>query len=372
MRVQLDRLPQPQRLHPPQPQLYLRGAVLTQLRPRQVDQPRPQAAEDQGKGLVAAGGPRPGQRVRQQYHRRAAGSRRIVLHLALVDDPGGWDSPRSTTSRGGLLRRTGGAASGSPTSCSPRPLPAAGCSRSCRATIRRVRRQRPPRGPGPVAASSPPAAPSGDGAEMGRCQRTPRRQSPRRRPPAGRALGPRGPVSIFAGTGSPATRIDPIEDFVANNPRGHCEYFAAALALMLRSQGIPARVVLGYRCDEWNGPGKCYQVRQSDAHAWVEAYLAAGDIPPEMRWGNDDERLGGRGMAPARRHAAVGRNRRPLRPGQGPAGLQLDRFPLGRLRHGNGSAAPGGGRLSPAGCHNPSDGPQSVQCRRGGATNCTD
>lgn len=67
--------------------------------------------------------------------------------------------------------------------------------------------------------------------------------------------------------------IDAVEDFVSNNPRGHCEYFATALALMLRSQGIPSRVVLGYRCDEWNDVGEYYQVRQLHAHAWVEAYL---------------------------------------------------------------------------------------------------
>ncbi len=84
--------------------------------------------------------------------------------------------------------------------------------------------------------------------------------------------------------------LDPIEDFVSKNPRGHCEYFATALALMLRSQGIPARVVLGYRCEEWNNLGKFYQVRQSDAHAWVEAYLAPRYIPQALRWGNDDHR----------------------------------------------------------------------------------
>ena len=48
------------------------------------------------------------------------------------------------------------------------------------------------------------------------------------------------------------TSMDAIEDFVSNHRRGHCEYFATALALMLRSQGIPSRVVLGYRCDEWH------------------------------------------------------------------------------------------------------------------------
>ncbi len=87
--------------------------------------------------------------------------------------------------------------------------------------------------------------------------------------------------------------LDPIEDFMVNNPRGHCEYFATALVLMLRSQGIPARLVLGYKCDEWNNLGKFYQVRQSDAHAWVEAYLAPGDIPPELVSPRDDRRMAG-------------------------------------------------------------------------------
>ena len=76
---------------------------------------------------------------------------------------------------------------------------------------------------------------------------------------------------------------DPIEDFVSNNPRGHCEYFATALAMMLRSQGIPSRVILGYRCDEWDPRGQCFQVRQLHAHAWVEAFLDPQQIPESLR-----------------------------------------------------------------------------------------
>ena len=67
--------------------------------------------------------------------------------------------------------------------------------------------------------------------------------------------------------------MDPIEDFVTNHRAGHCEYFATALTLMLRSQHIPARMVVGYRTDEWNEIGQCYQVRQLHAHTWVECYL---------------------------------------------------------------------------------------------------
>jgi len=73
--------------------------------------------------------------------------------------------------------------------------------------------------------------------------------------------------------------VDPVEDFVASNPQGHCEYFATALALMLRSQGIPSRVVAGFRCDEFNELGEYYQVRQYHAHSWVEAYLRLEDLP---------------------------------------------------------------------------------------------
>ncbi|MGO9110562.1 MAG: DUF3488 and DUF4129 domain-containing transglutaminase family protein [Thermoguttaceae bacterium] len=79
------------------------------------------------------------------------------------------------------------------------------------------------------------------------------------------------------------TSIDAIEDFVSNNPRGHCEYFATALTMMLRSLGIPSRVVLGYRCDEWHEDQQCYQVRQLHAHAWVEAFLDHEQIPEELR-----------------------------------------------------------------------------------------
>lgn len=88
---------------------------------------------------------------------------------------------------------------------------------------------------------------------------------------------------------APQTRdgsIDPIEDFVSGNPRGHCEYFATALALMLRSQGIPSRVVLGFRCDEWNEVGQFHQVRQLHAHAWVEAFLAPKQLPEDLRQSN--------------------------------------------------------------------------------------
>lgn len=84
-------------------------------------------------------------------------------------------------------------------------------------------------------------------------------------------------------------QLDPIEDFIANNPRGHCEYFATALTLMLRSQGIPARMIVGYRTGQWNDLGGFFQVRQLHAHTWVEAYLGPEDLPPGLRQAGQPE-----------------------------------------------------------------------------------
>ena len=76
-------------------------------------------------------------------------------------------------------------------------------------------------------------------------------------------------------------KLDPLEDFVVEHPSGHCEFFAGALALMLRSQGIPSRVAIGFRASEWNDVGQYYQVRQDNAHSWVEAYLTPLDPLPD-------------------------------------------------------------------------------------------
>jgi len=71
----------------------------------------------------------------------------------------------------------------------------------------------------------------------------------------------------------PVPGLDPIEQFVRIDQRGHCQFFASALAMMLRSQGIPARVVAGYHTDEYNDIAKHYIARQLHAHAWVEALI---------------------------------------------------------------------------------------------------
>jgi transglutaminase-like putative cysteine protease len=68
----------------------------------------------------------------------------------------------------------------------------------------------------------------------------------------------------------------PLDEFIFNYRRGNCEYFASALAVMLRSAGIPSRVIGGYRGGYYNNAGKYYLVLQRNAHVWVEAYDAGG------------------------------------------------------------------------------------------------
>jgi hypothetical protein len=79
------------------------------------------------------------------------------------------------------------------------------------------------------------------------------------------------------------SKVDPIEDFFANHRSGHCELFASALTLMLRSQGIPARIILGFYGGEYNQLTSCYMVRGRQAHAWVEAYIPPKDCSEQMR-----------------------------------------------------------------------------------------
>jgi transglutaminase-like putative cysteine protease len=77
--------------------------------------------------------------------------------------------------------------------------------------------------------------------------------------------------------------LDPVMDFLVNVKQGHCNRFSTALALMLRSQGIPARVVKGYRGAEPQHEGT-YRVRKSFAHSWVEALVPRPREPGELDW----------------------------------------------------------------------------------------
>ena len=67
---------------------------------------------------------------------------------------------------------------------------------------------------------------------------------------------------------------DGIDDFLFRSKRGFCEHYAAAFVVLMRAAGIPARVVGGYQGGEFNPLDGYLVVRQSDAHAWAEVWLA--------------------------------------------------------------------------------------------------
>jgi protein-glutamine gamma-glutamyltransferase len=71
---------------------------------------------------------------------------------------------------------------------------------------------------------------------------------------------------------------DPLLYFLNVGKKGHCEYFASAMAALARSLNIPARVVAGYRVQEYNILAGYHVVRERDAHAWVEAWV------PDQGW----------------------------------------------------------------------------------------
>jgi len=66
---------------------------------------------------------------------------------------------------------------------------------------------------------------------------------------------------------------DPIADFLFHRRKGHCEYFASSMAVLLRTIGIPSRIITGFRGAQFNQVNSTYIVRARDAHSWVEAYI---------------------------------------------------------------------------------------------------
>jgi len=71
---------------------------------------------------------------------------------------------------------------------------------------------------------------------------------------------------------------EPLADFLFNVREGHCEYFATAMAMMLRTQGIATRMVTGFNGGEYNDAADVTVVRQRNAHAWVEVYFPGEDV----------------------------------------------------------------------------------------------
>ncbi len=76
-----------------------------------------------------------------------------------------------------------------------------------------------------------------------------------------------------------ASGEEPLADFLFNVREGHCEYFATAMVMMLRTQGIAARIVNGFQHGEYNETADVFVVKQKDAHSWVEVYF-----PKEKAW----------------------------------------------------------------------------------------
>ena len=98
--------------------------------------------------------------------------------------------------------------------------------------------------------------------------------------------------------------LDPVMDFLVNVRQGHCERYATALALMLRSVGIPSRIVKGYHGAEHEGEG-VYVVRHNEAHAWVEILVPrSGATPDDFDWLTLDPTPADAALAPARFSAA--------------------------------------------------------------------
>jgi transglutaminase-like putative cysteine protease len=72
----------------------------------------------------------------------------------------------------------------------------------------------------------------------------------------------------------PPLGAQPVDEFLFETREGFCEHYASAFTVMMRAAGIPARVVTGYQGGELNTLASYYIIRQSDAHAWTEVWLA--------------------------------------------------------------------------------------------------
>ena len=67
---------------------------------------------------------------------------------------------------------------------------------------------------------------------------------------------------------------NPIDEFLFKSKRGFCEHYATSFVYLMRASGVPARIVTGYQGGDYNPNGNYFIIRQSDAHAWAEVWLA--------------------------------------------------------------------------------------------------
>ncbi len=77
----------------------------------------------------------------------------------------------------------------------------------------------------------------------------------------------------------PQNMDQPVESFLFTDKQGTCEYFASAMAVLLRAEKIPSRIVNGFLMRDWNDKGKYFVVRAKDAHSWVEAEMGGIWVP---------------------------------------------------------------------------------------------
>jgi transglutaminase-like putative cysteine protease len=92
------------------------------------------------------------------------------------------------------------------------------------------------------------------------------------------------------------SRFHPMDDFIFTQKRGHCERFAAAMATLLRLEGIPSRVVIGYVPNSRDWFTGWFNVRMKDAHAWAEGWFSESgwvqfDATPRASQPSDDSTL---------------------------------------------------------------------------------
>lgn len=77
---------------------------------------------------------------------------------------------------------------------------------------------------------------------------------------------------------APPADVDPVHYTLFVSQEGYCNYYASAMAVMLRAQGIPARIVSGYAQGSYQQEDKFYRVKASNSHTWVEVYF------PDYGW----------------------------------------------------------------------------------------
>jgi transglutaminase-like putative cysteine protease len=77
---------------------------------------------------------------------------------------------------------------------------------------------------------------------------------------------------------APPPGVEPVHYFLFDSQEGYCNYYASAMTVMLRSQGVPARLAAGFASGEYNEDLGFYRVRDADAHVWVEVYF------PDYGW----------------------------------------------------------------------------------------